>query len=317
MLLPVGAILCSILALNVPSLFVQLKSGIVPLLMLIMFCMGLTLTPAAFGEVMKRPKVLLLGMAAQFGVMPFAAWGLSRLLGLPDELAVGLILVGACPGGTASNVICFLARCNSALSVCLTACSTLVAVVLTPWLTLLYAGQRVPVPVGSMLLGVAKIVLLPVLLGLVVKGLWKSSRIDFSRICPPVSVAAIVLIIAIVVALNKSQLSNLGLSVGLAVVLHNLTGLLAGYGLARLFGYDTETCRTLSIEVGMQNSGLGVALAVQYFGGLAALPGALFSVWHNLSGSAVAAWWSGKGLEPTKGPEISKQPERSPQHTQP
>ncbi len=297
-LFPVWAILLSLLALAQPDLFSGLKPAIVPLLGVVMFGMGMTLTAADFAEALRRPRVVGLGVLLQFMVMPLAAWLIGLALGLPTEVLAGLVLVGACPGGTASNVICYLARGDVALSITLTTVSTLLAILLTPALTWIYVGQTVPVPVVMMLWSILKIVLLPVAFGVVVNHLIGKRLEPVKDVFPLVSVLAIVLIIAIIVALNEQNLSTLGAAVAAAVVLHNLTGLGAGYWGARAFGMDERTARTLAIEVGMQNSGLGVALAVKYFSVAAALPGALFSIWHNLSGSLLASYWSHRAPKP-------------------
>lgn len=297
-LFPVWAILLSLLALIHPALFVDLKPAIVPLLGVVMFGMGMTLTTADFGEAIRRPRVVGLGVSLQYLVMPLAAWLIGIALGLPPEVLAGLVLVGACPGGTASNVICYLARGDVALSITLTTISTLLAILLTPALTWIYVGQTVPVPVALMLWSILKIVLLPVALGVLVNHLIGKKLEAVKEIFPLVSVLAIVLIIAIIVALNEQNLSTLGIAVAAAVVLHNLSGLVAGYWGARALGMDERTARTLAIEVGMQNSGLGVALAVKYFSVSAALPGAIFSIWHNLSGSMLASYWSRRQEKP-------------------
>ncbi|MES9849652.1 MAG: bile acid:sodium symporter family protein [Candidatus Thiodiazotropha sp.] len=241
---------------------------------------------------LKKPVVIGFGVLMQYMVMPFAAWLIAVLSGLPPYLMAGLVLVGACPGGTASNVVCFLARGDVALSITLTTASTLLAIIATPILTWLYVGQKVPVPVASMLWSIFKIVLLPVTLGVLVNMLFGRKLGAFKHIFPLLSVLAIVVIIAIIVALNRSNLANMGMAIALAVIMHNLLGLVGGYWLPKLLGWDERVCRTLAIEVGMQNSGLGVALAVKYFSVAAALPGALFSIWHNLTGSMLAGYWS-------------------------
>jgi BASS family bile acid:Na+ symporter len=187
------------------------------------------------------------------------------------------------------TLLFYLARGDLALSITLTTVLTLLAVVLTPLLTLLYVGERVPVPAGDMLVSILRVVLAPVALGVLVNRLAGQQIAGLQRLFPLASVGAIVLIIAIIVALNRGSLAAMGPAAALAVVLHSGVGLAAGYGLARLAGQDEMRARTLSIEVGMQNSGLAVALAVRYFSTAAALPGAIFSVWHNLSGSALAA----------------------------
>ncbi len=289
---PLWALLLSGLALWRPEWFAPLKPAIIPLLGVVMFGMGMTLTPANFMEVWRRPGVMGLGLALQYSLMPLLAWLVGSLYGLEPALLAGMVLVGASPGGTASNVVCYLARGDLALSISLTTLSTLTAVLATPLLTWLYIGASVPVPVGAMLLSILKVVLLPVLGGVLVN-LWIGHRLGpAKRLFPLLSVAAIVLIIAIVVALNQARMLELALGLMFCVVLHNGLGLAGGYWVGRLFGYDRRISRTLAIEVGMQNSGLAVALAGKYLSAAAALPGALFSIWHNLSGSALAAWWS-------------------------
>lgn len=289
---PLWAVLFSILAYAFPQWLAPFKPWIGPLLGVVMFGMGVNLLPADFKNALRRPRAVLTGLALQFGVMPLAAWGIGRLLQLPEEFVVGLVLVGACSGGTASNVICYLARGDVALSITLTSLSTLLAVVATPALTLLYVGQAVDVPARQMLLTILYIILLPVSAGLVVNRFLGRFLERVRPAFPALSVLAIVFIIGIVVALNRENFAGLTALLVLAVMLHNATGLACGYGAARLLGDSPTVARTLAIEVGMQNSGLAVALAVKYFTAAAALPGALFSIWHNLSGSALAAWWS-------------------------
>jgi bile acid:Na+ symporter, BASS family len=291
-LFPVWAILGTVVALAWPQYLTPLGSAIVPLLGVVMFGMGLTLTARDFVEVARRPLLIAGGTAMQFGIMPLAAWAVGHAMNLGPELLAGLILVGACPGGTASNVITYLARGDVALSISLTTVSTLLAVVLTPALTWLYVGRSVPVPVVPMLISILNVVILPVVAGVVINWLFGATFAKIRTAFPLLSVAAIVVIIAIVVALNAGRISTLAGPVAIAVVLHNGLGLAGGYGLARLFGLDARVCRTIAIEVGMQNSGLGVALANQFFSATAALPGAIFSVWHNLSGSLLAGYWA-------------------------
>ncbi len=291
-LFPLWALVFALLAFWQPALFSQAKPMVMPLLGAVMFGMGMTLTWTSFVAVWRRPGAVGLGLVLQYSVMPLAAWAIGHALGLPSALVVGLMLVGASPGGTASNVVCYLARGDVALSITLTTVSTLLAVVATPLLTLWYVGRQVPVPALDMLISIVKIVLLPVGLGVLLNSLFGRWLAPIKHLFPLLSVASIVFIIAIVVALNHANLATAGASAALAVILHNSTGLAVGYGVGRLMTHDERTARTLAIEVGMQNSGLAVALAVKYFSAAAALPGALFSVWHNLSGSMLAALWS-------------------------
>jgi len=290
-LFPLWALLGSLLAWMAPAGFIPLKGLIVPLLGVVMFGMGMTLTGNDFLNVLRRPFPVFLGVAMQFLLMPLAAWLLAGAAGLPAQLAVGLILVGCSPGGTASNVICYLAKGDVALSITLTTASTLLAVVATPLLTLFYAGETVPVPALDILVTVFRIIFLPVMLGVMANHFFHRALLPVRRVFPLLSVMSIVLIIMIIVALNHDSLASVASSLAAVVVLHNAIGLLGGYWLPRWLGRDRRECRTLAIEVGMQNSGLAVALAVKYFSAAAALPGALFSIWHNLSGSLLAGVW--------------------------
>lgn len=259
------------------------------LLGVIMFGMGLTLTVPDFALVARRPLPVLIGVVAQFVIMPLIGLGVSVALQLPAELAAGVILVGCAPGGTSSNVITYLARADTALSVTMTSISTLLAPLLTPVLTLVLAGQFMQVNAADMALTIVKIVLLPVIGGLVVRVLFSRLVDRILPALPWISVIAISLVVAAVVANSAEQLLAAGLLVLLAVVLHNALGYLLGYGAARLLRQPVRSARTVSIEVGMQNSGLAAGLATQYFSPIAALPGAVFSIWHNLSGAMLAA----------------------------
>lgn len=296
-LFPLWALLFSLLAYVWPQVFAGAKPMIVPLLGVVMLGMGMTLTWGNFSETLRCPGVIGLGVMLQYLVMPLLAWVIALVIGLPPQLTAGLVLLGACPGGTASNVVCYLARGDVALSITLTTVSTLLAILATPLLTWLYVGERVPVPVEDMLWSIFKIVLVPVSIGVLINSLVGSRLRPVKQLFPLLSVGAIIFIIAIVVALNRNNLAAMGWSVALAVLLHNAGGLTAGYALARLLGWGERTARTLAIEVGMQNSGLAVALAVKYFAPTAALPGALFSIWHNLTGSLLASFWSWRGRE--------------------
>ncbi|NVZ08287.1 bile acid:sodium symporter family protein [Allochromatium humboldtianum] len=291
-LFPLWALLAGLIGFIAPETLSDWRAAVMPLLGVVMFGMGATLRPADFLAIARRPALIGLGLCLQFGLMPLIGWSLAQALALPPELLVGMVLVGAAPGGTASNVICYLARGDVALSISLTAASTLLAVVLTPWLTWVYADAWVTVPVGEMLKSIALVVLLPVIAGVVVNRFAGRRLGQVRSWMPGVSVLAILVIIAIVVALNAGRLATVGLGLVVAVMLHNGLGLTLGYWGARAFGQDAVRARTLAIEVGMQNSGLAAALALKSFPAAAALPGALFSVWHNLSGAMLAAWWS-------------------------
>lgn len=289
---PAAAFGASVAAWHWPQPFIESKGAIVPLLGLIMLSMGLTLTFDDFRQVAKRPKAISAGVFLQYLFMPLCAFIVSRALGLPAGLSAGMVLVGACPGGTASNVVCYLAGGDVAMSIALTASSTLLSVAATPVLTWLYAGQSVPVPVWNMVVSIFKIVFLPVSAGVLLNTLASRWIGPIKGLLPALSILAISFIIGIVMALNRHNIETMSALTAAAVILHNLSGLAAGYGITRLAGWDERTCKTIAIEVGMQNSGLAVALAVKYFSAAAAIPGALFSLWHNLSGSLLAAYWS-------------------------
>lgn len=291
LLFPLWALLASLVAFYFPVFFTDMKSWIVPLLMLVMLGMGFALRWQDFQGVLRLKKVVSLGMLIQFTVMPLAAFVLARLFGLSDDLTIGMMLVGATAGGTASNVMTYLANGNVALSVSMTLVSTLVAVVALPFLTWVYLGQTVEVPVSAMMGNLFQLIVVPVLLGMLLGHSLKGKLAFLDKAFPIFSMMAIVLIVAIVVALNQSNLSGLALSLIAVVMLHNLLGLSSAYIISRRLGYDTVISRTLAIEVGMQNSGLSVALALQYFSAASALPGALFSIWHNLSGAIFASYW--------------------------
>lgn len=294
LLFPALILLGGLCGMFVPQAFLGLAGWINPLLMVIMFCMGLTLTLPDFALVFKNPLPVLGGVVAQFAVMPLLGWLVSVLLQLDPALAAGLILVGCAPGGTASNVVSYLARGNVALSVAMTSVSTLLAPVMTPLLTLWLAGQYMPVDASSMALSVVKIVLIPVVLGIVLRMLFNRSVAKLEGLLPWLSVLAITFVVMIIVAGSAQTILSAGLLVLAAVVLHNGLGLLLGYGIGVLLRVPEDARRTIAIEVGMQNSGLAGGLAKQYFSPEAALPGAVFSVWHNLSGALVAAYWRRK-----------------------
>ena len=290
--LPIGAITVSVLALYFPFLFAGYGKAIVPLLGVVMFSMGMTLTPDDFKRVLTLPQLVFIGVSLQYLLMPFIAWLISIAFNLPVLLAAGLILVGACPGGTASNVVCYLSRGNVALSITLTAVSTLLAALLTPLISYLYIDQSINVPVKKMMWQLFYIVVLPVTAGVLINTFYHQRIEKIKSSLPLISVLSIIFIIAVIVARNQAQLMETGILILLAVVLHNLFGLLLGYQIPKLLRFDKKTCKTISIEVGMQNSGLGVVLAEQYFSAVAALPGAIFSLWHNISGALLAVIWS-------------------------
>ncbi|EKO3536007.1 bile acid:sodium symporter family protein [Vibrio fluvialis] len=296
-LFPLWAVLFSLSAYFFPSVFVDLKSQIVPLLTIIMLAMGLTLKPKDFLNVVTNKKAIGIGLILQFSVMPLAALLVSLLLGFDPMLTIGMVLVGSVAGGTSSNVMCYLAKGDVALSITMTSISTLLGVVLTPLLVKLLAGQSVDVPAMSMLMSLVKIVLVPVSIGLLCNVLLHSVTEKLEPVLPLISMVAIVMIIAIVVALNASQLATIGPIVALAVILHNSIGLASGYWICRALGFNESICRTVAFEVGLQNSGLATALAMKFFTPASAVAGTIFSIWHNLSGSLLAGYWAKRPLK--------------------
>ena len=288
-------LLSALAALLFPGTIGHLKPKLInPLLGVIMFGMGLTLKAEDFKVVFSRPKDVLVGCLAQFTVMPLLAFALTRIFRLEPALAIGVILVGCCPGGTASNVITYLAKGDLALSVGMTAVSTLLAPVLTPLLVWLLAGETVDVDVVGMLLSILWVVILPIALGLFVKRFWPRTTEQASAYLPALSTLAICVIVLIVIAANAHKLLDGGLVILLVVVLHNVCGLAAGYLIGTLLHLAPAKRRAISVEVGMQNSGLASSLATLHFAAypLATIPGALFSVWHNISGAIVAKLYS-------------------------
>ncbi|MDV7103554.1 bile acid:sodium symporter family protein [Vibrio sp. TH_r3] len=303
-LFPLWAILFSTVAFLQPNLFVGLKSAIVPLLTLIMLAMGLTLRPKDFSNIRKNIGAVTTGIILQFSVMPLVALAIAILLNFDADLTVGLILVGCVAGGTSSNVMCFLAKGDVALSITMTAISTLLGVIFTPLLVEVLAGKAVDIPVTGMIISLIKVVLVPVLIGVVINSLFHQHIAKFNSVFPLISMTAIVVIIAIVVALNAGKLVEVGPMVALAVVLHNSIGLLMGYWIPKKIGFDEKICRTIAFEVGLQNSGLATALAMKFFAPTAAIAGTIFSVWHNISGSVLAGYWAKKETDAT--PTVSQ-----------
>ena len=275
-------------ALFIPSTFTWAAPKITLLLSVVMFGMGLTLKGADFKMVLTRPLDVLLGTVLQFTVMPLIAIMLVKIFQLPDELAIGVILVGCCPGGTSSNVMTFLAKGDVALSVTITSVSTLLAPVLTPLLIKTLAGTSIDVELFAMFLSIVKVVIVPISLGFIVRKLFSDLVDKIVVALPIVSVVAILLIVGGVVSTNTEKILTTGLMVTVVVILHNGLGYALGYLGGKICKMPENKCRTLAIEVGMQNSGLGVSLATQHFTPEAAIPGAIFSVWHNISGAILA-----------------------------
>lgn len=289
----VWVVVFALIAAQFPDAFKQLVPWIPYLLGIVMLGMGLTLTFKDFGEVTKNPKAVIVGVILQYVVMPVIAFLLVQAFRLPPDLAIGVILVGCCPGGTSSNVITFLAKGNTALSVACTTLSTLLAPILTPAVFYLFASQWLQVDAGGMFVSVLKMVLLPVFIGLIIRSLFKQ-KVQKVKTMPLISVIAIILIVSAVVAVSKDRIIESGLFIFFVVALHNGFGYLVGYAAAQIFRLPLHDSKAVAIEVGMQNSGLGAALAAVHFkmNPLIAVPSAIFSVWHNISGPILAMIFS-------------------------
>ena len=287
----------ALLALTIPNAWQQIPTTVINYLLgVVMFGMGLTLNLMDFKIVFSRPKDVVIGCLAQFTIMPLLAWGLAKVFHLDEALALGVVLVGCCPGGTASNVITYLAKGDLALSVGMTGVSTLLAPLLTPLLTWALAGKSVDVNVAGMLLSILWVVILPIVSGLIVKGLWPKQTEKATAYLPALSSLAIAFIVAIIIGANAQKLMAGGLIIAVVVMLHNLCGLGLGYLIGWLLGLADPKKRAISIEVCMQNSGLASSLATIHFAAypMATIPGAIFSVWHNISGALVARLYTRK-----------------------
>ncbi|GED24825.1 sodium transporter [Brevibacillus agri] len=287
-------ILFAILGFFMPEAFVGGKGYISFLLGSIMFGMGLTLSSEDFREVFRRPVDVLIGVVGHYLIMPSLAFILAVTLQLPPDIAVGVILVGCCPSGTASNVMTYLSKGDVALGVSIAAVSTLIAPIATPALISLLAGKWMAIDAKSLFLDIVLVVIVPIVLGVIVKAFFGKQAEASAKALPLVSTIAIVLIVAIVVALNKGKIVETGMMIFAVVILHNVLGYLLGYFFAKLFGLNLAKRKAVTLETGMQNSGLGAALAAAHFNPLAAVPSAIFSVWHNLSGSVLATYFAKK-----------------------
>ena len=283
------------MALFLPQTCLWIQTGWINyLLMIVMFGMGMTAKLSDFAIVFKRPRDVMIGCAAQFIVMPLLAFLLGKAFSLNDELLVGVVLVGTCPGGTSSNVITYLSKGDTALSIGMTSINTLLAPLLTPLLTYLYLRTSVTVDVMSMFMSIIQVVIVPIGLGLLINRVFGQYTQRISTALPTVSVTAICLIVAAVVSHNSEKIRSTGLVIFAVVILHNLLGYLCGYLIGVLFHMDLPRKKAVAIEIGMQNSGLATTLAGTSFPGMAmaTVPGAIFSVWHNISGALLAGWFT-------------------------
>ncbi|MEC7173382.1 MAG: bile acid:sodium symporter family protein [Bacteroidota bacterium] len=273
----------------------QLKKLIVPLLQIIMFGMGTAMSFKDFYGVIKMPKGVLVGLVCQFSIMPILGYCLATLFNFPAEIAAGVVLIGSSPSGLASNVMAYLAKANIALSVTLTAVATLVAPFMTPLLMKYFAGAFVPINFLAMMLSIVKMVILPVILGLIFNHFFHGKTKWLDKTMPIVSMTAIALIIVIITAAGRDSLLSIGIFLILAAIIHNLLGYLLGYWSCRLLKMKEQDCRTIALEVGMQNGGLasGIALEMGKVSTVGLAP-AVFGPWMNISGSSLATWWRDK-----------------------
>ena len=281
-------------ALIEPTSFKWAAPNITMLLGIVMFGMGMTLKLADFKLVFQRPRDVFIGALAQFTIMPLLAYFLATAFGLPPELAAGVILVGTCPGGTSSNVMTYLARGDVALSVSMTMTTTVLAPIVTPLLTWWLAGAWVEISLPAMMMSIVQVVILPIVAGLIINSFFETQVQKVVKVLPLVSVIAIVLIVGGVVAVSAQKIMETGLLIMAVVMCHNLLGYGTGFLLAKTLHMDIAKAKAISIEVGMQNSGLATSLAMLHFGPAAAIPGAIFSVWHNISGSLAANYLANK-----------------------
>lgn len=296
-------ITCVLTAFCFPTAFItwgsfELKTLIVPLIQLIMFGMGATLAIADFTRVLQMPRAVFVGIFLQFLIMPCLGFSLAKAFGFEPSIAVGVILVGSCPGGVASNVMTFLSKGNVALSVTMTACSTLVAPLMTPLLMSLLAGTLVEIIFVDWVINILKIIIIPIALGLTVNSILRALDVRgdwLDRCLSVIAMAGICFIIGIIIADSRDKLLTIGAALVAASILHNAAGYLLGYFGARLAKLDESSCRTVAIEVGLQNGGMATALAINTMKDpLAALAPAIFGPWMNISGSILASWWGAR-----------------------
>lgn len=284
-------LIAALTSLFLPDYFLFIKTSYINyLLMVIMFGMGLTLKSQDFVLVFSHPKEIIMGAIAQYTVMPFLALCLSLLFHLEPALMAGVVLVGTCPGGTASNVITYLSKGDVALSVCITSVNTLLAPLLTPVITYMILKTSVEADMTAMFISIVSVILVPIVLGVIVNKFFYNFTQKLTKILPTVSVIAISLIIVCVVSHNASKIFSTGIIVLTVVILHNALGYLFGFCIGKILRLNAKKTKALSIEIGMQNSGLATSLANSAFPTMpeAAVPGAIFSVWHNISGGILA-----------------------------
>lgn len=276
----------------------QLKKLIIPLLQIIMFGMGASMSINDFKSVINMPKGVLIGLICQFTIMPILGFSIANIFGFTSEIAAGIVLIGCSPSGLASNVMVYLAKANLALSITLTAISTLLAPFLTPLLMQVFAGEFIPIDILQMMFSILKMVILPIIAGLIFNKLFHGKISWLDIIMPKISMGAIAFIIVIIIAAGRDNLLEIGVLLIIAAIIHNITGYILGYWGCRLFKLKKKDCRTIAIEVGMQNGGLasGIALELGKVATVGLAP-AIFGPWMNISGSALASWWRDRHTE--------------------
>ena len=301
-------------AMSYPQAFIswggfEMKQAVIPLVQLIMFGMGTTLAFGDFARVVRMPKAVLIGLGLQYTVMPLMGWTYAMLFGLQGEMAMGLILYGSCAGGVSSNVITYIAGANLALSVTMTASSTMLSPLMTPVAMKLLAGKHLPIKMAAMMVSILKMILAPVFAGLLVNRYLHRYATWASRWLPGVSMWGICAVIAITIALSREDLIAVAVPLIGAAVCHNATGLTLGYWSARAFGLNSIDSRTVSIEVGMQNGGMATGLAFDVLqSGAAALPSAVEGPWAAVTGAGLASYWRRSNRAATVSPEASRSP---------
>jgi BASS family bile acid:Na+ symporter len=294
---------CVLAAFCFPAAFIhwgdfELKKLIVPLIQLIMFGMGATLAISDFTRVLKMPWAVFIGIFLQFLIMPFIGFFLAKAFGFEPAVAAGVILIGSCPGGVASNVMTYLSKGNVALSVTMTACSTLIAPIMTPLLMSMLAGTLVEIVFIDWVINITKIIIVPVSIGLIFNSILTALNRRgewMDRCLSLIAMAGICFIIGIIIADSRDKLLTIGVALVATSVLHNAAGYVLGYFGARLARLDESSCRTVALEVGLQNGGMATALAINTLKDpLAALAPAIFGPWMNISGSMLASWWGAR-----------------------
>lgn len=300
----IGVVLIGIFSIFWPDVMKPFAPKIPTLLGIIMFGMGMSLTPRDFKNVFKQPKNVAIGTLLQFVIMPAAAFALVKLFDLPPAIAIGVVLVGCCPGGTASNVISYIAKADVALSVSMTMVNTILAPFVTPFLVWLIAGAWVDIDFMSMMMSIVKMVLLPLIVGVGINYFFPKQVKKVNTFMPMFSALVVIITVGCVVSLSGRTILDNGLVILAVVILHNLCGMLLGNFCAKKIGMNKAQTRAMTIEVGMQNSGLASTLALMYFTAAGGIAGAIFSVWHNVSGSLFASYCVGQDEEAEKEADV-------------